>query len=149
MSSWKGDCEKSGGVATNIGIHFFDMLSFVFGPVLKSEVYFSNSKTCSGFLEYKKARVRWFLSIDAEYLPMNAVKGEKLTFRSVKIENEELEFSGGFNELHTESYKKILDGAGYGLVENRAAIATVERIRTAEIIKRPNYFHPFLSKVID
>lgn len=148
LKSWKGFDEKSGGVATNIGVHFYDMLHFIFGDIRKNEVHYRDDKTASGYLEYDKARVRWFLSIDANYLPENAVKGEKLTYRSITIEDEELEFSGGFTDLHTQSYQNILAGNGYGVEENRAAIETVEGIRRAEITKNPKVPHPLLAKVV-
>lgn len=147
LKSWKGVDKKSGGVATNIGVHFYDMLHFIFGKVVKNEVYYRDEKTAAGYLEYERARVRWFLSIDANNLPKNAVQGEKLTYRSITIENEELEFSGGFTDLHTQSYERILNGQGYGVEENRAAIETVETIRTAPIVDNPSNPHPLLIKV--
>lgn len=147
LASWKGDPRKSGGVATNIGVHFYDMLHFIFGNIVKSEVHYRDEKTSAGYLEYERARVRWFLSIDAENLPENAVQGEKLTYRSISIEGEELEFSGGFTELHTESYKNILAGNGYGLEENRTAIETVEKLRLEPITEAPTWAHPLLEKV--
>jgi UDP-N-acetyl-2-amino-2-deoxyglucuronate dehydrogenase len=147
LKSWKGVDDKSGGIATNIGVHFYDMLHFVFGDVLKNEVHYRDEKTTVGYLEYKKARVRWFLSIDANNLPDNAIQGEKLTYRSIRIGDEELEFSGGFTDLHTQSYQRILDGQGYGIEENRVAIETVEVIRTAPITTNPIAYHPLLSKV--
>jgi len=147
MQSWKGADEKSGGVATNIGVHFYDMLHFIFGAVLKNKVHYRDAKTVAGFLEYERARVRWLLSIDAELLPENAVSGEKITYRSITIAGEELEFSGGFTDLHTQSYEKILSGNGYGVDENRAAIETVETIRTTKILPPNNDHHHLLSKV--
>ena len=147
MRSWKGFDEKSGGVATNIGVHFYDMLHFIFGDVLKNEVHYREAKTAAGYLEYERARVRWFLSIDAKLLPENAVQGEKMTYRSITIAGEELEFSGGFTDLHTQSYERILGGNGYGAEENRAAIETVETIRSAEILPSPSAAHDLLSKV--
>lgn len=147
MRSWKGVDQKSGGVATNIGVHFYDMLHFIFGPVVRNEVYYRDDQTCSGYLEYQRARVRWFLSIDARNLPDNAVQGEKLTYRSITIEGEELEFSGGFTDLHTQSYQRILAGDGYGVEDNRTAIETVERIRVAPIAAHPENPHPLLDKV--
>lgn len=148
LKSWKGVDEKSGGVATNIGVHFFDMLHFIFGDIRKNEVHYRDDKTASGYLEYNKARVRWFLSIDANHLPENAVEGEKLTYRSITIEGEELEFSGGFTDLHTRSYENILSGMGYGINENRAAIETVEGIRSADLTLNLHDPHPLLHKVI-
>ena len=149
LKSWKGADEKSGGVATNIGVHFFDMLHFIFGEIRRNEVHFRDEKTASGYLEYDKARVRWFLSIDANHLPENAVKGEKLTYRSITIEGEELEFSGGFTDLHTQSYQNILSGNGYGVEDNRAAIETVEGIRGAKVTQNPEFSHPLLARVPD
>lgn len=144
LKSWKGFDEKSGGVATNIGVHFYDMLHFVFGDVRKNEVHYRDEKTSAGYLEYERARVRWFLSIDAHYLPHNAVQGEKLTYRSIDIEGEELEFSGGFTDLHTQSYQNILAGSGYGIEENRTAIATVSAMRNTPICKKATARHPIL-----
>ncbi len=148
LKSWKGFDEKSGGVATNIGVHFFDMLHFIFGDILHSEVHYRDEKTSCGFIRYDKAKVRWFLSIDANHLPGNAVQGEKLTYRSIDIEGEELEFSGGFTDLHTQSYQRILAGLGYGVEDNRAAIEAVVKIRKAEITKSPVEAHHFLSKLL-
>lgn len=147
LKSWKGFDEKSGGVATNIGVHFYDMLHFIFGDIKKNEVHYRDQKTSSGFLEYERARVSWFLSIDAEHLPENAIQGEKLTYRSIDIEGEELEFSGGFTDLHTQSYENILEGNGYGIEENRAAIQTVADMRNSAIIDTPSAPHPLLNKV--
>lgn len=147
MKSWKGYEHKSGGVATNIGVHFYDMLHFVFGALQQNEVHFRDEKTASGFLKYEKACVRWFLSIDANNLPDNAVQGEKLTYRSITIGDEELEFSGGFTDLHTVSYQNIFAGNGFGVEENRVAIETVEKIRVMPITKACERAHPLLSKV--
>jgi UDP-N-acetyl-2-amino-2-deoxyglucuronate dehydrogenase len=147
MRSWKGLDQKSGGVATNIGVHFYDMLHFIFGRLLRNEVHYRDEKTCAGYLEYERARVRWFLSIDANHLPENAVRGEKLTYRSITIDDEELEFSGGFTDLHTQSYERILAGDGYGIDDNRIAIETVEAIRVADTSNSPTNPHPLLSKV--
>lgn len=149
LKSWKGFDEKSGGVATNIGVHFYDMLHFVFGGVIKNEVHYRDQKTSSGYLEYERARVRWFLSIDANHLPKNAVQGEKLTYRSIDIEGEELEFSDGFTDLHTQSYNNVMLGKGYGVEENRAAIQTVSAMRSAAITENPSRPHPLLAKVLE
>jgi len=152
MKSWKGFDHKSGGIATNIGVHFYDMLHFIFGGLKHNEVHFRDEKTSSGYLEYERARVKWFLSIDANNLPENAVKGEKLTYRSITIHDgyskEELEFSGGFTDLHTQSYQNILAGNGFGIDENRVAIETVEKIRQMPIVEAGNKAHPSLSKVL-
>ncbi|MGB2270758.1 MAG: Gfo/Idh/MocA family protein [Candidatus Micropelagos thuwalensis] len=147
MRSWKGFDEKSGGVATNIGVHFYDMLHFIFGDVIKNEIHYRDAKTAAGYLEYERARVRWFLSIDSNLLPENAVQGEKMTYRSIRISGEELEFSGGFTDLHTQSYERILAGNGYGVEENRAAIETVQTIRNAEIVSKPSMAHELLKRV--
>lgn len=148
MKSWKGFDHKSGGVATNIGVHFYDMLHFVFGELQQNEVHYRDEKTASGYLQYEKARVRWFLSIDANNLPDNAVQGEKLTYRSITIGDEELEFSGGFTDLHTQSYQNVLAGNGFGVDENRVAIETVEKIRLMPITVAGERAHPLLSKVL-
>lgn len=147
MRSWKGVDEKSGGVASNIGVHFYDMLHFIFGKVLNNEVYYRDSKTASGLLVYERARVRWFLSIDAKRLPENTIKGEEMTYRSITIAGEELEFSNGFADLHTQSYKNILSGKGYAINENRSAIETVEKIRGAKLTKPIGKPHYLLSKL--
>ena len=147
MKSWKGFDHKSGGVATNIGVHFYDMLHFVFGELQHNEVHYRDEKSCSGFLQYEKAKVRWFLSIDANNLPDNAVQGEKLTYRSITIGDEELEFSGGFTDLHTQSYQNILAGNGFGIDENRVAIETVEKIRVQPISEGRERTHPLFYKL--
>lgn len=149
LKSWKGLDKKSGGVATNIGVHFYDMLHFIFGGVEKNEVHYRDEKTSAGYLEYERARVRWFLSIDASYLPDNAVQGEKLTYRSIDIEGEQLEFSGGFTDLHTQSYQNILAGTGYGIEENRTAIATVSAMRSTPIRMNTNECHPILASIAE
>ena len=148
MKSWKGLDHKSGGVATNIGVHFYDMLHFVFGKPEINEVYHRDENTVCGYLKYEKAHVRWFLSVDANNLPQNAIQGEKLTYRSVKIEDEELEFSDGFTDLHTQSYQNILAGNGFGLDENRVAIETVEKIRVSPIVEAGSKSHPLLKKIL-
>ncbi|MFA0110266.1 Gfo/Idh/MocA family protein [Vibrio breoganii] len=148
LKSWKGFDQKSGGVATNVGVHFYDMLHFVFGDLKHNEVHFKDEKTASGYLEYERARVRWFLSIDANNLPENAVQGEKMTYRSITIGDEELEFSGGFTDLHTQSYENVLKGTGYGVDENRVAIETVEHIRRSEVVDAGEKAHPLLFKVL-
>lgn len=152
MKSWKGFDHKSGGVATNIGVHFYDMLHFIFGELKSNEVHFRDEKTASGYLEYERARVKWFLSIDSNNLPDNAVKGEKLTYRSITINDgdntEELEFSGGFTDLHTQSYQNVLADNGFGIDENRIAIETVENIRVQDVVEAGEKAHPLLSKVL-
>lgn len=147
LKSWKGFDEKSGGVATNIGVHFYDMLHFIFGDIKHNEVHYRDEKTSSGYLQYERANVRWFLSIDASHLPEGAIQGEKLTYRSIDVEGEELEFSGGFTDLHTQSYERILVGNGYGVEDNRAAIETVDVMRKSAIVESPTNPHPLLVKV--
>ena len=141
-SSWKGDVHKSGGVATNIGVHFYDMLQWVFGPVRNSVVHIMSFDRVAGYLELERARVRYFLSINAECLPPNAVEGEKKTFRLLSIDGEEFEFSSGFTELHTESYRRILRGTGFRISEARPCIELVSNIRHSEPIGLRGDYHP-------
>ncbi len=148
MRSWKAVDEKSGGVATNIGVHFFDMLHFIFGELRNSEVHFRNKKSVIGYSEYERARVKWLLSIEPEMLPDNAVEGEKMTYRSIKIAGQELEFSGGFTDLHTKSYENILVGKGFGIEENRTAIESVQKIRSEDLSLNPTATHHLFAKVI-
>lgn len=131
---------QSGGIATNIGIHFYDMLTWIFGPVKENIVHVKSHDRVSGFLGLEKARVRYFLSIDGSTLP--ACAGEKRTFRSIRIEGEEFEFSDGFTELHTESYKHILSGAGFGLDDVRNCIGIVYDIRHAKPVGLQGDYHP-------
>lgn len=148
MESWKGDPRKSFGVATNIGVHFFDMLHFIFGKLQRNVLHFANDMKASGYLEYEKARVRWFLSIDAADLP-ESVSGKLSTFRTITCEGEELEFSGGFTDLHTVSYEEILAGRGYGIEDARHCVETVESIRVKKPqIAEPTEAHPHLKKLL-
>lgn len=144
--SWKGDMEKSGGVATNIGIHFFDMLSLVFGPMKENIVHYSDKNTAAGFLQLEKARVRWFLSVDYNTLPDDIKAKGQRTFRSILVGGKEMEFSDGFTELHTESYRHILAGKGFGVEDARSSINTVFEIRNATAIGKQGDYHPFLNK---
>lgn len=147
MESWKGDPRKSFGVATNIGVHFYDMLHFVFGKLQDNVVHYSGEQKAAGYLEYERARVRWFLSIDANDLP-DEVKGKKTTYRSIDISGEELEFSEGFTELHKVSYEEILAGRGYGLDDARHCIETVNVIRSARVVApRDGQGHPVLGRL--
>ena len=141
-SSWKGDVHKSGGVATNIGVHFYDMLQWIFGPVQKNIVHVMSFDRVAGYLELKRARVRYFLSINSECLPANAVQGEKKTYRTLSIDGDEFEFSQGFTELHTESYKRILAGDGFRIAEARPCIEIVSDIRHADPIGLVGDYHP-------
>ncbi|MCI7765116.1 Gfo/Idh/MocA family oxidoreductase [Helicobacter sp.] len=145
--SWKGDIAKSGGVATNIGIHFFDMLLWIFGGVKKSVVNLLNSQSASGVLELQNARVRWFLSVDFETLPKEVKNENKRTYRLIYIDGKAVEFSDGFTDLHTESYRNILEGNSFGLREARDSIELVHQIRNAEIIGLKGDYHPFCQKV--
>lgn len=148
MESWKGDALKSFGVATNIGVHFFDMLHFIFGKLQRNVVHHSGIAKAAGYLEYERARVRWFLSIDAQDLPAE-VKGRKPTFRSIDISGEQLEFSEGFTDLHTTSYREILDGRGYGLADARHCVETVNVIRTATpVAGAQGEIHPYASRLV-
>ncbi len=142
-ASWKGDDHKSGGIATNIGVHFYDMLTWVFGPVKENIVHIKSHDRVAGFLVLEKARVRYFLSINAEHLPESAVAENKYTYRSIMIEGKEFEFSQGFTELHTESYKAILEGHGFGLEDAKSCIDIVHGIRNAPPIGLTGDYHPF------
>ena len=146
LQSWKGDEKKSGGIATNIGVHFFDMLHFIFGKLQANIVHHSSDTKAAGYLEYEHARVRWFLSINIEDVPATQRDKGQRTFRSITVDGEEIEFSGGFTDLHTRSYEEILAGRGYGLEDNRTAIETVASIRHAAIAPLSGDFHPFLKK---
>ncbi len=143
--SWKGDPRRAFGVATNIGVHFYDMLHFVFGKLQRNVVHHSGEASAAGYLEYERARVRWFLSIDANDLPVEA-KGKKSTFRNIDISGEQLEFSEGFTDLHTTSYRELLAGRGYGLVDARHCIETVDVIRSATPVRgEAGEVHPFVQ----
>lgn len=142
-TSWKGDVSKSGGIATNIGVHFYDMLSFIFGDVKKNVVHVHTHDRAAGYLEFERARVRWFLSINYEALPEEIKAKGQRTYRSITIEGEELEFSGGFTDLHTRVYEGILEGNGYGLEEARQAIEIVHDIRSQQPVGLKGEYHPF------
>jgi UDP-N-acetyl-2-amino-2-deoxyglucuronate dehydrogenase len=142
--SWKGDIEKSGGVATNIGVHFFDMLTWIFGPAKENVVHLSETDRAAGFLQLENARVRWFLSINRDHLPEQAKKDGKTTYRSITVNGEEIEFSGGFTDLHTVSYQNILEGKGYGLADARPSVYIVHSIRNKKPIGRTGEHHPFV-----
>ena len=145
-TSWKGDPTKSGGIATNIGVHFFDMLSWIFGDLKENIVHVNTHDRSAGYLEFEKARVRWFLSINADTLPDEVKAKGQTTYRSITIEGEELEFSGGFTDLHTISYQQIISGNGYGLEAPRQAIEIVHNIRHATPISAKGAYHPFVKK---
>jgi UDP-N-acetyl-2-amino-2-deoxyglucuronate dehydrogenase len=145
-TSWKGDVSKSGGIATNIGVHFYDMLGFIFGKAIKNVVHVHTHDRAAGYLEFERARVRWFLSINYDVLPEEVKAKGQRTYRSITIEGEELEFSGGFIDLHTKVYEGVLDGKGYGLEEARQAIEIVHQIRNANPIGLKGEYHPFAKK---
>jgi UDP-N-acetyl-2-amino-2-deoxyglucuronate dehydrogenase len=152
-TSWKGELKKSGGIATNIGVHFYDMLLWLFGPVKESVVHIHTHDRAAGYLELERARVKWFLSINYDVIPEEIKATGARTYRSLKIEGEEFEFSGGFTDLHTRSYEEVLRGKGFGIAETRPAIELVHRIRNAtpagldgrahELAALPLVKHPF------
>lgn len=144
--SWKGDVKKSGGVGTNIGIHLFDLLIWFFGNVQKSEVHLNNADKMSGFLELENANVRWYLSIDRKDLPEEIRAKGQTTFRSIKADGEELEFTAGFTDLHRKVYEMVLDGKGFGIGSARPSIETVQQMRSAKIVENPEYPHPLFDK---
>ena len=148
-TSWKGDNSKSGGVATNIGVHFYDMLSWIFGSVKNIRVNISQPDKAAGVLTLENANVRWFLSIDANDLPADIKAKGQRTYRSIQINNEEFEFSEGFTELHTKTYQHILSGKGFGLNEARQAIETVFTIRNATPEGLKGDYHPFCKNVLN
>lgn len=141
-TSWKGDVSKSGGIATNIGIHFFDMLSWLFGDLEKNIVHVHTHDRAAGFLEFTKARVRWFLSINPDTLPEEVQQTGKRTFRSLTMNGESIEFSDGFTDLHTVSYQDILNGNGFSLRDARTAIEIAHDIRHAEVSGLTGEQHP-------
>lgn len=145
--SWKGDLSKSGGVTTNIGVHFFDMLSHVFGKVKNSEVHLMQNHKAAGYLEFEQARVRWFLSIDSKDISEAGKEQGQSTFRSVLMDGEEFEFSGGFADLHTVSYQEILNGNGFRIEEARQSIEVVHAIRNAKPIGLHGDYHPILKSI--
>jgi UDP-N-acetyl-2-amino-2-deoxyglucuronate dehydrogenase len=142
-TSWKGDVEKSGGIATNIGVHFFDMLNWIFGDYTTNKVHVHTHDRAAGYIEFAKAKVRWFLSINEETLPDHVRATGKKTYRSTLIEGEELEFSDGFTDLHTYSYQNILDGNGFPLESSRKAIELVHDIRTMTPDGLVGDYHPY------
>lgn len=146
LVSWKGQVDRSGGLATNIGIHFFDLLIWLFGPVEQSEVHVANLKKTGGFLELEHARVKWFLSIDRDDLPLEAREKEQPTFRSITIDGTEVEFSEGFTELHTEVYRRTLVGNGFGLEDTRPSITLAHDIRVATPIGVTDNAHQLTAR---
>lgn len=144
FTSWKGDESKSGGIATNIGVHFYDMLSWIFGDVKQNEVHLKEANASAGYLEFEHAKVRWFLSIDYDFIPDDIKHTGKRTYRSITVDNKEIEFSGGFTDLHTKSFEDILNGGGFGLEDSRKSIEIVSDIRNSDVVKT-KYMHPFVK----
>jgi UDP-N-acetyl-2-amino-2-deoxyglucuronate dehydrogenase len=143
LKSWKGAPEKSGGIATNIGVHFFDMLHFVYGGLQSSELHMVSLAKAAGFLEYERARVRWFLSIDVDDVPVAERAKGRRTWRALVADGADIEFSDGFTDLHTRIYEEILAGRGYGVEANRAAIETVAGLRGVAPVAGGDRVHPF------
>jgi UDP-N-acetyl-2-amino-2-deoxyglucuronate dehydrogenase len=141
--SWKGDNSKSGGIATNIGIHFYDMLTWIFGSVKQNVCHVSDEDKAAGFLELERARVRWFLSVNYDLIPEHIKATGQRTYRSITVEGEEIEFSGGFTDLHTKSYEAVLEGNGFGLMEAKTSIDIVHDIRNSTPIGLKGDYHPF------
>lgn len=144
--SWKGDERKSGGVATNIGVHFFDMLGHIFGPLKEQSVHLHDSVRSAGYLNFERADVRWFLSVDRNDLPAN-IPPSQTTYRSIVVDGDEIEFSDGFNDLHIESYREILAGRGFGLDVVRPSIALVSAIRSCAVTPSRGDCHPLLAEI--
>lgn len=144
--SWKGDHDKSGGVATNIGIHFFDLLMWLFGSVNGIKVYYTDNERMSGFIELERARVRWFLSVDKNDLPEQANTNGKTTYRSITVDGKEIEFSEGFTDLHTKVYEETLAGRGFGIKEARPSVQLTHDIRQSPLSPIDTLTHPFLRK---
>lgn len=143
--SWKGEIQKSGGIATNIGVHFFDMLIWIFGQVKENIVHVQQTNKAGGFLQLERANIRWFLSIDYNDVPLEIKEKGQRTFRSISIEKNEFEFSEGFTNLHTISYQHILNGSGFGLSDIKPCIQTVYNIRNSTPIGLKGEYHPFLK----
>lgn len=147
FESWKGDEAKSGGIASNIGVHFFDMLSWIFGELQENVVYLKQADVNSGFMKLKNANVRWFLSVNYNYIPEDIKATGKTTFRSITVDGEEFEFSEGFTDLHTKSYNDILNGGGFGLDDAKNSIVIVSDIRKMNTVSLDEKAHPFCEKV--
>ena len=145
LNSWKGNHEKSGGVATNIGIHFFDLLIWLFGSVQNNDVHHADALKTGGFIELERANVKWFLSIDRNDLPESATECGLSTYRSITVDGKEIEFSEGFTDLHNVVYKKTLEGSGFGLEDARPAITLAHDIRHARQIGISGNSHAFLQ----
>lgn len=147
-TSWKGDLSKSGGIATNIGVHFYDMLMWIFGDVKQNVVHQHTHDRAAGYLELERARVRWFLSINYDVIPTSIKDTGARTHRSILIEDEEFEFSGGFTELHTKSYADVLNGGGFRISDARKAIELVHEIRHKEVVGLTGDYHPLAKTIL-
>ena len=145
LVSWKGQTDRSGGLATNIGIHFFDLLIWLFGAPAKNEMHVSEATVAAGYLELERARVKWVLSTDRKLLPAEVLKSGQPTYRSITIDGEEVEFSGGFTDLHTEVYRRTLQGNGFGLEDARPSITLAHNIRVTTPTGLTPHSHPFLK----
>jgi len=145
MKSWKGDVSKSGGLATNIGIHLFDMITWIFGDVTENVVHHYDMHKAAGFLRLKKARVRWFLSLDYSDLPIHATEKGMRTYRSITVNGKEIEFSGGFTDLHTITYQNILNGKGFGIDDARESVELTDFVRNAKPVGLKGNYHPSLK----
>lgn len=146
--SWKGDTAKSGGIASNIGVHFYDMLSWIFGEVQENIVHIKTPDANAGVLKLKNANVRWFLSVNYDYIPADIKADGQTTFRSITVDGDEIEFSGGFKDLHTRSYEEILKGNGFGLDDAYGSIDIVSQIRNINPIGLTGDYHPYAKKVV-
>ncbi len=144
--SWKGASQKSGGIATNIGVHFFDMLTWIFGPLKRSIVHLHEKDRAAGYLDLAKAKVRWILSINQEDIPQSAKEVGRRTYRSITVEGKEIEFSKGFEDLHTTSYAEIIKGNGFGIKDTRPSIELVHTIRNTSPVGLKGDYHPILKK---
>ena len=145
--SWKGDEEKSGGIGTNIGVHFFDMLMWLFGPAQKTELYVREKNRMGGYLELPNADVEWYLSLEPEDIPESAGEGQR-TFREISVDDDSIEFSGGFTDLHTRVYEETLKGNGFGIDDARPSIELVHKLRTMDLTEKPSgLVHPSIQKL--
>ena len=144
--SWKGDIQKSGGIATNIGVHFFDILTWIFGDIRTTTVHRLDYDIAAGYLELDRARVRWILSVNADYLPEKAAYNGITTYRSITVEGDEIEFSKGFTDLHTDSYRHIMGGQGFGIEDVKISIQTVYDIRNSTPIGLKGDYHPLAAQ---
>jgi UDP-N-acetyl-2-amino-2-deoxyglucuronate dehydrogenase len=148
FTSWKGAQDKSGGIASNIGVHFYDMLCWIFGDVEENIVHVKTPDTNAGYFKLQNATVRWFLSVNYDYIPEDIRESGARTYRSITVDGDEIEFSDGFTDLHTKSYEYILNGEGFGLDEAYGSIRTVSTIRSLDPIGMKGNFHPFVKKVL-